>query len=438
MNRCSKTFSHQGLARLFALTLALSVICGSYLPSYSQSPLPPREALEAQIRSDVKRHLDIRGEPLSHSDIEKSYAETAEAAGLSYGELVQLYEEEYAEQKAAQKPNPWNQFRPNAGWLVALFSMAVLAYVTLLKNWIEARINAINNWIYQKLSGTQLFRNVALRNYRAALVQNYQHLPMPFLKNRDPLKMSEVYVPLKVSDVRQGKPPDLEGTGTKPESTDALKAIAAHRRLMVIGEPGSGKSVLLKYLAWAYGLGKLDTLAERPTVVLLDLYRLSDASLDEAKLMQALVDTFDRNQFPNAQNLVRQGLASGTLMLLLDGLDEVNSAVRPHVVGVIRDLLKKCGQCRVVITCRTQVYDDEFSDIVDRKLEVVEFTDQQMRYFLKAWKTEMQQARKSINQMMAALRERPLILKLARNPLLLTLIAYLYTEPAFVLPRSRS
>ena len=436
MNHCRRTFSYQGLAGLFALTLALSVICGSYLPGYSQSsPLPPREALEERIREDVARHLDIRNAPLEHAEIKDLYLEEADAAGLTYPELIALYEGEYA---AAKEPNPWEQFRPNVSWLVTLVSVAVLAYVTLLKNWIEARVRAVNGWFYQKLSGTPLYRNVALRKYRAALVENYQHLPMPFLKNRDPLKMSEVYVPLKVSEVRQGEQPDLDGMGTKHESTDALKAIADHRRLMVVGEPGSGKSVLLKYLAWAYGLGQLNTLADRPTVVLLDLYRLSDAGLNEVKLMQALVDTFDRNQFPNAQNLVGQGLASGTLMLLLDGLDEVNSEVRPRVVGVIRDLLKKHSQCQVVITCRTAVYDDEFSDIVDRKLEVVEFTDQQMRRFLRAWEPEMQRARKSINQMMAALQERPLILKLARNPLLLTLIAYLYTEPAFVLPRSRA
>jgi len=61
MNHCRRTFSYQGLAGLFALTLALSVVCGSYLPGYSQSsPLPPGEALKERIREDVARHLDIR------------------------------------------------------------------------------------------------------------------------------------------------------------------------------------------------------------------------------------------------------------------------------------------------------------------------------------------------------------------------------------------
>lgn len=315
-------------------------------------------------------------------------------------------------------------------------ALGVAAYVTVLKKWFEARYQAIGDWIYRQFAGTALFRDVALRKYRAALVQNYQHLPMPFLKNRDPLKMSEVYVPLKVSEPRKSQGTAAEKSTHPP--LDALKAMADYRRLMVIGEPGSGKSVLLKYLAWAYGSGQLDTLADRPTVVLLELYRLSDGTLNRDKLLEKVVEAFDRNQFPKAKNLVEQGLERGTLMLLLDGLDEVNSDVRSHVVGVIRDLLKTYSRCRVVITCRTAVYDNEFSDIVDRRLEVVEFTDQQMRRFLKAWEPEMIAADKSVNQMMAALQERPLILKLARNPLLLTLVAYLYVEPSFVLPHSRA
>ncbi len=437
MNRRRSTLSHKGLVGLFALALVLSVICGSYAPVHSQSStLSPRAALEERIRTDVARHLTIRNAPLGHADIQALYGDAADTAGLSYPDLIDLYEGEYAAQQAAQKPRPWEGFVPNAGWLFGLLALGVAAYVTVLKKWFEARYQAIGNWVYQRLSGTRLFRNVALRKYRAALVQNYQNLPMPFLKNRDPLKMSEVYVPLKVSEPR--KTQDATGKLPTDVAIDALKAIGEHRRLMVIGEPGSGKSVLLKYLAWAYGCGQLDTLTDRPTVVLLDLYRLSDATLNPDKLLQALVDVFNRNQFPNAKNLVAQGLADGTLMLLLDGLDEVNSDVRVHVVGVIRDLLKTHSQCRVVITCRTAVYDNEFYDIVNRKLEVVEFTDQQMRRFLKAWEPEMIATDKSVNQMMAALQERPLILELARNPLLLTLVAYLYVEPAFVLPRSRA
>ncbi|MEM9217464.1 MAG: NACHT domain-containing protein [Cyanobacteria bacterium P01_F01_bin.150] len=425
---------------LFVLSLSLSVIGSSCLPLYSQSsPQNLHDLLVEEIQKDVVRHYDLYGKPLEHSSIKELYWQDAQAAGLSYEELIERYEKEYSKNAASQKPSPLEQFRPNMGWLIGVLSTAMLAYVTLLQQWIEARVQDINDWLYGKLSGTQIFRGIALRKYREALVKNYKQLPMPFLRNRAPLEMDEVYVPLKVADSNGGiiQAPSNQGI-QKNDHIDAYEAIANCRRLMVVGEPGSGKSVLLKHMAWSYGLGKLDWLSDRPVVILLDLYRLSDPDLDEATLIQALVDTFDRNQFPNAEQFVSQALDSSSLMLLLDGLDEVNSEVRVHVVQVIRDMLKKHRDCRIVITCRTAIYKGEFIDIVERKLEVVEFSDLQIRRFLKAWEPDLQQARKSVNQLMAALRERPLILKLARNPLLLTLVAYLYAEPAFVLPRSRA
>lgn len=425
---------------LLALSLCWSLFHGFSFPSYSQSsPQSPRAALEAEIKEDVTRHIEIRNEPLDHSSIRELYFEEAQAAGLSYEELIDLYEDEYAAQKAAQAPGQWDQFRLSPGWLFGLASLALAAYVTVLKTWFENRFKAIGQWAYKRYSGTRLFRGIALREYRAALGENYKHLPMPFLRNRAPLNMEEVYVPLKVSETREETwETTASASPQKHELIDVYKAIAEHQRLMVIGEPGSGKSVLLKHMAWSYGQGKLEWLLDRPVVVLLELYRLSDASLDETALIQALVKAFDRNHFYNAEPFVRQMLKSGTLMLLLDGLDEVSSDIRQSVVQALRDFLKKYDKCRVVITCRTAIYNDEFTDIADRKLEVVEFTDQQIQQFLRAWEEDLKQARKSVSQLITALRERPLILKLARNPLLLTLVAYLYAEPGFVLPRSRA
>lgn len=425
---------------LLSLSLCWALFHGFSLPSYSQTtPLSPREALEAEIKEDVIRHLAIRDEPLDHSSIRDLYFEEAESAGLTYEELIDLYETEYASQKAAQAPGFWEAFRPNNDWILWLISIPALLYVNRLKEWLGAKIKAFNDWIYNQLSGTRLFRRIALRKYRAALADNCKHLPMPFLRDRAPLNMEDVYVPLKMSETREEASASSDSTVPQShELLDAYKAIAEHRRLMVIGEPGSGKSVLLKHMAWSYGEGKLDWLSDRPVVVLLELYRLSEAKLDEAKLIQALVKAFDRNQFPSAGQFVQQMLKKGTLMLLLDGLDEVSSDIRQSVVQTLRDFLKKYTKCRVVITCRTAIYNGEFIAIADRKLEVVEFTDQQIQQFLRAWEADLKRARKSVSQLMAALRERPLILKLARNPLLMTLVTYLYAEPGFVLPRSRA
>ena len=124
-------------------------------------------------------------------------------------------------------------------------------------------------------------------------------------------------------------------------------------------------------------------------------------------------------------------------MLLLDGLDEVNSNVCDCVIVLIKDLLDTYEQCPVIITCRSAVYHNEFINVVHQTLEIVEFSDRQIRNFLEAWEPELP-PEKSIEQLISTLRDRPQIMALARNPLLLTIIAYLYADTSFVLPHSRA
>jgi hypothetical protein len=100
-------------------------------------------------------------------------------------------------------------------------------------------------------------------------------------------------------------------------------------------------------------------------------------------------------------------------------------------------LLEEHPETRAVITCRIAVYKGEFGDTVDRTFETIDFSDQQIRRFLRSWAPGMPKD-KSVDQLMQTLRDRPQMMALARNPLLLTIIAYLYTDTAYVLPQSRA
>ena len=295
------------------------------------------------------------------------------------------------------------------------------------KNLFKQSFEAIGTWIYNKFAGTRLFKNIALKKYRQALIEKYQKLKISFRPDR-PLEMRKVYVPLKVA-------------GTNDSSLIETDAVQQYPRLMIKGAPGSGKSMLLKYLAFSYADSyakrRSRNLSDLPVPILLELNRLNDPNLTVEKLQQLLEDAFERNNFPKAKRFVSRSLNNGDLMLLLDGLDEVTSNVRSNVIECLRNLLERYKKCRAIITCRTAVYNNEFFDVVDQTLEIDEFRDQQIRRFLQAWKSEMPQG-KSVDQLIQTLRDRPKIMALARNPLLLTIIAYLYSDTAFVLPYSRA
>ncbi len=407
----------RSLQLLLVFCLVFGLVVGSVGSIGAQTPEPnSRAAVEVEIKKYAARRVE-NDLPMDTSTAMKVFEKNV--ANLTQQDVATIYEEEFVKLKKVKDEDFWEQVKPKAGWIVAAMITVFALFQGKLKAWVENIVGAIEKGIYQRLSGTKFFRNVALRKYRSALVEKHQSLKIPFRPNR-PLDLAGIYVPLKVA-----------GNRTEP-SVEALQVIRDCRKLMVKGQPGSGKTILLKYLALNYGLGEL-RLKDDPIVILLELHRLSGG----VEVLPALVDALERDDFPNGTKFLEQALDAGRVVLLLDGLDEVNTSDRPSVVKRIKDFFDRYGKCGVVITCRSQVYQNEFVHLVDQTWEVVEFTDAQIQQFLRSWKAEMP-PEKSVQQLLQSLRNRPRIKELARNPLLLTIIAYLYCDARFELPHSRS
>ncbi|MBD2169537.1 NACHT domain-containing protein [Calothrix membranacea FACHB-236] len=413
-------------ALLFTLTLCL-VLSTSAVPSYSQSPTPaltptlPNEKLKKEIQQQAE--YDVENDILRKPTRELVDLYGKEAVNVEPKIIKRIYDDEYQKRYEAKKKDLRELLKPENGWLAAIVLFFVLIFKDTLTKWIGNFFEAVGNQIYSKLSGIPLLRGVALNRYREELKQKYEKLKISFRPDR-PLKLKDIYVPLKFT-----------GTGDN-ELIDAFQAITNHSRLIVKGSPGSGKTMLLRHIALCYADGRWSSLFNKfPYIpILLELHRLSSS---EKTIQEHLEDAFDRDGFPNAKHFVSESLDKGRLLLLFDGLDEVNSDSRARVVNEIKNLLDKYLKCPVIITCRTAVYRDEFHEVVERTLEVVEFNDQQIREFLISWKPDMP-TDKSVDQLIQTLHDRPRIMALARNPLMLTIIAYLYADTNFVLPHSRA
>jgi len=235
--------------------------------------------------------------------------------------------------------------------------------------------------------------------------------------------MEELYIPLR-----------MVGADENTE-IDSDTAIKDYNRLVVIGRPGSGKTMFLKHVTSALARKRFSEVHDNPVPIFLELHRLNTPNLS---LEEQLNGELGRNSFPKANKFLQTNLERGSLFLLFDGLDEVNSSERKRVVQDIKDLMTRYPKCRVVVTCRNAVYNHELCDQIDSTLELVEFSDQQIRSYLASWEKDMVRRGKSVEQLMQTLHDLPRIMSLARNPLLLTIIAYLYTDTEFVLPHSRT
>jgi len=414
----------RSLANILAIAIALLGILAVAVPSHTQTaPAGDKAAIVEEIKEYAKVDLD------NNADINNGVKVVVDLyrdnkAGLTPRQIAKIYRDEYARLKKEKAADWWEIVNPNGIPVLLIIPLLIVSLLwKTFQNGAESLINAIWRWIYNRFAGTRLFHNISLNRYREALLEKYGKLHVPFRPDR-PLQMREVYVPLKVAGASDA------------EQINADEAVGKYRKLMVIGPPGSGKSMLLKHVALRSAEERWLDLPERQIAIFVEMHRLSDA---QKSLKQHLVEALARDHFPNAERFVSQGLERGKLMLLLDGLDEVDSNERPRVVQEARDLLDYLDEhrCRVIITCRTAIYEGQFDERVDRTLEVVEFNDWQIRQFLKPWASSMQD-NKSIEQLMQMLHDRPLIMALARNPLLLTIIAYLYTDTPFILPHSRA
>jgi formylglycine-generating enzyme required for sulfatase activity len=161
------------------------------------------------------------------------------------------------------------------------------------------------------------------------------------------------------------------------------EAIVQHPRLVLLGEPGSGKSATLHYLALCLAKAGLDMsvdLDERLTgwstlskagrllPVLLPLQLFArwlavqpERPISAADLWGFIGDHLEAGgRHDGLAAAVYAELEAGRVLLLLDGLDVAPSVdVRRRVLQAIQAFAREYPQCRCVATCRTQAYHGE-------------------------------------------------------------------------------
>lgn len=320
----------------------------------------------------------------------------------------------------------------------------------------------------------------ALTIYRRVLGQNCAQLPMRGIDvgASDPtaaqsaLNLANVYVALDTTNqiplteaekaARREQNPTDRGQETRPLS--ALEAVVGYRRLVLLGDPGGGKSTLVNHLTHCLTMhslepasGWLNSLPGWPaaeTGLLPVLVILRDFA-------QSLPDLLPRQSDPHhlwdfitarlsAQNLafaaepIQQQLEQGQALVLLDGLDEVPSAkLRAFVRDAVYTFMNRYPTNRYLITCRTLSYQPPASprdpDLrlpsAVSSVELARFDQDKINRFITAWYAELvrlgtvrsEDQAGLTGQLQQAVR-RPSLSGLAANPLLLTVMALVHTH----------
>ncbi len=206
----------------------------------------------------------------------------------------------------------------------------------------------------------------------------------------------------------------------RPRNMKVSNAAKMFPRLLILGEPGAGKTTSLKKLAAEYatwrGEGKVPGLNEPEDFnlpIFVDLSAYPTVSAGDSKHGLWRLITASVRGVHDID--VRKRLAAGGCLLLFDGLNEVGEAY-DEVVYQIRHLVNHdASKNRFVVTCRPGVYRDELrNEFSTFQLERLSSFNASKVLEIEIGAEKAQTAWKGLDEYTR---------DLCRNPLMLTLLA---------------
>jgi len=320
-----------------------------------------------------------------------------------------------------------------------------------------------------RLADESLLAPDPLEGYKQAVADDNADLAFRGLglPTTPPRSMDEVFVPIRLvrmPDREHDCQPSTIETEEKSikesaelpveesESLTVAQCVGSHRRVLMIGEPGSGKSTALRHIAREYtrepvAEGHHPKGSRVPLMVGLADFakareRDNDMSLVRFVVTRTLRDA-SREYWAEVERHLEVELRRGACLMLLDGLDEVGDDSR--ISTVLREFVHEFGRNQFVLSSRIVGLDaGPWQKLEFAKFQVAPWGDQDIREFARRWyaarplvgkRQKKQHDQRAEELTTAILSHRPLR-AIASNPLMLTILAALHYANA-TLPRRR-
>ena len=334
----------------------------------------------------------------------------------------------------------------------------------------------------QFIPGEDLKLWESFRQYsESAEIKKLRYVGFRLTKTRVPptLDIMDVFVPLKLQRIsRQSSRADaldelkaekekikseeipfsrIEDEIMLKEPVSFINIFQKKRSLVVLGDPGAGKTTLIRWLAviasgGPYRIYRHLNIHERllplPVSVgqLAELRRKTGEGTSVSDILAHYFSSRSVGDFNILSEFIRKRLDNGDCLVLLDGLDEVKSYERHAIRGWLESFAANNPKNRYVVTSRYVGYIGFSIPDDGQEMNAMPFDDTQVSEYVQAFsrayylwdtgKNESNEAEKEADKLLKTISESPRLNALARNPFLLSGLALIHRAEG-KLPRHR-
>ncbi|MEU0203629.1 MULTISPECIES: HEAT repeat domain-containing protein [unclassified Streptomyces] len=238
-------------------------------------------------------------------------------------------------------------------------------------------------------------------------------------------------------------PPGVDGTVftalresyLRRPAQDVLEVLAApsNRLLVILGDPGAGKSTLVRYLSLALALGAAQgpaaELAGRVPLVV-ELRHYAEEQWRHSSFEDFLTHLYDDFAQSVPPPVLEELLANGRALVVFDGLDELfDPKVRARTAQRIAAFAVRRPSARIVVTSRVIGYQRTVLDAAGFSHYMLQDLDEdRIGAFVRGWyrvscPNDPVQAGRLTERLTSAVQGSPPPREMSGNPLLLTVLA---------------
>ena len=215
-----------------------------------------------------------------------------------------------------------------------------------------------------------------------------------------------------------------------------LAGLLKEPRSVLLGDPGTGKTTTAQYVTYALAAGDTTHTGESIRGLTPVLIRIANyARAYEQDRTLHLVEYVETELTPKAGfgRFLRWAIENGRCLIILDGLDEVgNVSLRTEVTDRIQQMVAGFSDNRFMVTSRIVGYERSPLTQEFKHATLRELTPADRERFVQLWydaiRAEIGGSTRAegADDLIAALRAKPQIARLAANPLLLTIIVLMH------------